>query len=131
MYEEILPFLAIGISVSGLLLQYFKVVGDMKSQFFALDSRVAKLETKTELFWNAVGAGVTSMLKHPHEGELDGLLDKFRDNSLNLGEARMLKSMLMKQASDRSAEYIAVILVLARLEQVIFDLVEKESKSSR
>lgn len=81
-----------------------------------LATDVARLQTQTELFWNAMGSKAASILHSPHTPELDILLERWNDHTLTLADAGKLISML-KSIEDSNESHgtklAAVMLLLA------------------
>lgn len=120
----------------GLLLQYFMVILKMKEDFAKdiseIRSRMTALETKTELFWRCIENKVVDMLKsYPTNIDKDVLLDKFVSKEITLDEVIILKTILEGELKLAEKEKFGYVLILGRLEQVIYDLRnEKHDKDS-
>jgi len=103
MNASILAIASLIVSIVGLLLQYFLVIA-------ALRERVMALETKVEVFWNALSQQVPKMLHLDSTPSRDELLEKLTTGLLEKGEALELKRMLEEDpppaGSDRMLPYI-------------------------
>jgi hypothetical protein len=123
--EKYYPAIAIGISILGWLVAYFKwLVG--------IQDRLARLETKTELFWKCVEGNMVALLKtYPTCIEKDVLLDKMQNDQLTKDEAFTLRTILSEEMKRDREKAIAYILLIARLEQKIYDLTCEEKKGMR
>ena len=120
--SEFLPILALIVSVVGL------VVGLTYQRFGVITGiveRLAKVETKVDLFWSAIEGRVTEILKSPTHLEKDELLDKLVSKEINLQGAQRLRTILNEELKNRkridNGKRLAYALMLGRLEQVIFD----------
>lgn len=117
---EYLPIAAIVISIGGILFQYFGVI-------VGIQERIARLETKTELFWKCVEGNVLNILKsYPSNIGKDVLIDKMIHSELTLGEAQTLRMILKEEIKGTANLDWAYTLALGRLEQVIFELMRKK-----
>ena len=98
---ELISSAAVAISLLGVIWQYFggilairkdmalattsnleahaKIEREMRDLITAQGLQLAKAETKMELFWNAIGASVKSLIKQPIHFEKDELMDKLMD----------------------------------------------------
>ena len=107
----------------GLLLQYFTIILKIKEEMGGINVKVSTLETKMELFWRCMENKVVDMIKtFPTNIKKDVLLDKLLTRDLILEEAMILKTILEGELKTVEKNAIGYILVLSRLEQVIFDL---------
>ncbi len=113
--STVISLIAIGLTVIGFIFQYFGFIS-------RLMERVTKLETKIELFWGVVQKQMIDIMHSPHTPELDLLLDELQDNCLNLEKAHKLKDLLSQQMTLDNGKKMAVIFLLARVEQIIFKL---------
>jgi uracil phosphoribosyltransferase len=94
-----------------------------------LSNRLTAVETKTALFWNAIGGVVTDMIKRPTHLLMDGLLDKFPN--LDIFEIRLLRQELTRQRDKlvRNKEFEKALLYalkLAEVDQLAVDLGEHD-----
>jgi hypothetical protein len=87
-----------------------------------IPERLTKLETKTDLFWKVVEQSVGSMLKSPTHTDKDVLLDKLAERSLTINDAERLRAILRDEIQTDKERAIAYILILSRLEQIIYEL---------
>lgn len=81
-----------------------------------LATDVARLQTQTELFWNAMGSKAASILHSPHTPELDVLLDKWNAHRLTLADAETLVAMLQEIEAihePHGTKLASVMLLLA------------------
>lgn len=108
--------IAITLTVLGLLSQHFLVLSKMKE-------RLSALETKIELFWKVVEKKMVDSLKQPTHQRKDSLIDKLKGGGLVLEEAVELRDILDGESEcHNGCPNVAYILVLARLEALIYDL---------
>lgn len=115
-----LPIFAIGVSIIGLLFQHFFCIAKIQE-------RLAALETKTDLFWKGVEHMVIPMLKSfPTDIGKDVLLDKMLHNELTLADAQTLRLILTEEFTGNGDKSLIYILALGRLEQIIFDKLERK-----
>ncbi len=125
--KYILPVISMLFTILGAVWGYFKFILDMQQ-------RLTRLETKTELTWNAIGESVKIMLKHPHETEKDDLLDKLTgsSNSMNLNDLTRLKTILSSEMISVAVEKNPIVLfyslALARIDTLLFEKSRVESK---
>jgi hypothetical protein len=128
---EYLPIVAIVVSVLGLLITYFGFVQKQNdrndravAQAVTQGERITKIETKVDLFWKVVETSVGSLLKSPTHTEKDVLLDKLAHRELDMPEAERLRGILTDEMQLRGREngVIAYALIIARLEQIIYEL---------
>jgi hypothetical protein len=101
-------------------------VRGLAAQVTALDSRASVLEAKLDVFWRNVAFDVSKILHSPHPGweELDGLLEKFRDQAISPAEQAELEDHLRAIVDGRwtagqvaRADQVAASLLLRALEQ--------------
>lgn len=90
----------------------------------ALLARIVALETKVDVFWQAVQADMIKLLHHPYpeRAELDRLLDRLQDKTITDGERTRLRELLtaIRDASPASpppfridpAEQVAAVFLL-------------------
>lgn len=140
--KDFLPIIAIFVSITGLLYQYFGVIlkiredmgkdkESISKDIGEIKSKISSLETKTELFWRCIEGKVVDMLKtYPTNIDKDVLLDKFKENSLTIEEAERLRTALNCEIQNTQDKQLAYILALARLEQIIYDLRNKIDKAN-
>ena len=112
---------AIIIAVLGLSWQYFQVIGGIKE-------RMARLETKMEVFWKVIEKNVAAILKAPTHVDFDALLDKMVAGSLTLEEAYKLQDALNSNPHSDKTKMLASALMLGRVSQIIIDLEYKCKK---
>ena len=107
----------------GMLLQYFTVILKIKEEMGGINIKVSTLETKTELFWRCIENRVVDMIKtFPTNIKKDVLLDKLKSKEIILEEAAVLKTILEGELKTAEKDALSYILVLSRLEQIIFEL---------
>jgi hypothetical protein len=135
--EDIKTFLAILsmlISIIGLLYLHFGVIMKLKDDIAKVkedstrdlietNSKLDKMCVKTDLFWQIIEGKVVNVLKSfPTDLGKDILLDKLIEKSLTLPEAEKLRTTLDGEMQLTKDNLFAYVLVLARLEQLIYDL---------
>lgn len=125
---EYLPIAGIAISIIGLLITYFGFVQRQSEMTRLQNERIAKIETKVDLFWKAVEINVGQLLKSPTHIEKDMLLDKLAHRELTMPEAETLRSILTDEMQLRGRDngIIAYALIIGRLEGILFDLRSKK-----
>lgn len=122
------------LSVLGILYEEFKSKVSLEKRIATLEAkpstdqvlveRVAKMEVKMDLFWNAIGQYTTKMLKHPVTPRLDGLLDKLQDKSITLREMEELKGLLeceMQKVKKTDGKMLAIAMTIARIDGLVVD----------
>ena len=123
MDSQSLSIFAIVLSVCGLAFQQFGVLSKMKE-------RITSLETKIDLFWKAIENNVVTLLKtYPTNITKDVLLDKLTNDELTLEDAQLLRTILLGEMATAAEKKLAYVLIVARLEQKIFDLKNNNKKS--
>jgi len=132
--KTLLAILSMLISIIGLLYLHFgvimklkddiaKVKDDNSKDLIEVNSKLDKMCVKTDLFWQIIEGKVVDVLKSfPTYLEKDILLDKLSDKSLTLSEAERLRTTLDGEMKLTKDNQFAYILILARLEQLIYDL---------
>jgi hypothetical protein len=132
--KTLLAILSMLISIIGLLYLHFgvimklkddiaKVKDDNTKDLIEVNSKLDKMCVKTDLFWQIIEGKVVDVLKSfPTYLEKDILLDKLSDKSLTLSEAERLRTTLDGEMKLTKDNQFAYILILARLEQLIYDL---------
>jgi hypothetical protein len=125
---EYLPFVSIGISLLGLIATYVKLSNDGEQRSRLQSERIAKIETKVDLFWRVVETNVGQLLKSPDHYLKDLLIDKMARRELTLPEAEQLRSILTDemQLMGRQNGVVAYTLILGRIEQLLYDLRAKK-----
>jgi hypothetical protein len=119
-----LPIIAILVSILSIIIQYFVLMTKVYE-------RLAKLETKTELFWKCVEGGIVKMLKsYPTNICKDVLLDKMLHDELTLEDAQTLRTILKEEMNLDKEKALVYVLALGRIEQVIYSLQGKKEKKS-
>jgi hypothetical protein len=132
--KVVLPFIiTITAMIIGFVYQHFGVIMKLKEDnsktLLDLSTRITTVETKIELFWRCVEGKMVEILKsYPTNLLKDVLLDKFREKSLNLGEAEQLRTILDCELVNSSGKKFAYIMILGRLEQVIYNLRGNENE---
>ena len=123
MEDKYLSIGAICLTVVGLLFQHFAVLAGIKE-------RITALETKMDLFWKAIESNVVQMLKtYPTNIRKDILLDKLSSAELNLDETYELRTIITGEMQTSKNERIAYVLLLASIEQRIYDYKTNNKKS--
>ena len=130
---EALPFIAIAISIGGFIITYFGFIKGQIASAVAQEHRLTKIETKLDLFWGTVEKNVGQLLKSPTHAEKDVLLDKLAHRELNIPEAETLRGILTDemQLKGRENGVIAYALIIARLEQILYELRESGNEHRR
>jgi len=132
--KVVLPFIiTITAMIIGFVYQHFGVIMKLKEDnsktLLDLSTRITTVETKIELFWRCVEGKMVEILKsYPTNLLKDVLLDKFKEKSLNLGEAEQLRTILDCELVNASEKKFAYIMILGRLEQVIYNLKGNENE---
>jgi len=132
--KVVLPFIiTITAMIIGFVYQHFGVIMKLKEDnsktLLDLSTRITTVETKIELFWRCVEGKMVEILKsYPTNLLKDVLLDKFKEKSLNLGEAEQLRTILDCELVNSSEKKFAYIMILGRLEQVIYNLKGNENE---
>ena len=86
-------------------------------------SRLTNLEVKTDLFWRCIENKVVNTLKSfPTHLDKDILLDKLLERVLTIQEAETLRTILDCEMKNNVEQSFAYVLILARVEQIIYDL---------
>ena len=98
-----------------------KRLDDFSRRFDDWGERIKALEVKMELFWDAVSSNVITMLKHPTSERRDELLDRLGDKSITLAEMEELKRLLTCDVKLKSRESLAAAVVVARINQKLYD----------
>lgn len=99
-------------------------IGDKLSNFEnQMVARLVTLETKTALFWKVVEEGVIDMIKQPIHFEKDNLLDNFANLSGEdlLKLKFMLQDELVELRKKKDPKTVAYVLMLARIDQRLFE----------
>jgi hypothetical protein len=149
-YGVYIGVLALIISILGLAWQYFgwilsirkdmgKMAVDCRTEIGAefkeidtkllgYESRLARVEVKMELFWNAVGDVIKNMIKQPTHFRKDELMDKLldkRETDISNTELSELKSILHSELPElkirKSEKSLAYALALAYIDQILYD----------
>lgn len=147
----LISIVAVAISFLGVLWQYFggilsvkkdinlletvnleahsKIEREMREVIMLQGLQIAKMETKMELFWGAVGTSVKSLIKQPIHFEKDELMDKLIDHPelITPDEIYRLKEILndelIELQNTKNNSSIAYSLALAYADQVLLDKV--------
>lgn len=92
--------------------------------------RLCVLETKNELFWKSVEDTVITTLHHPNQFAKDSLLEKFQAKNITKEEINELKEMLVEDVTTKknNAEAKAASILLARIQEVLFDCSRNKNK---
>jgi Flp pilus assembly protein TadB len=122
--QEYISIVALVISAGGLLFTYFGWIQKQNDRAIAQNERMTKLETKVDLFWKVVETNVGQLLKSPTHALKDTLLDKLAHRELSIEEAELLRGILTDemQLQGRNNGVVAYALIIARLEQILFEL---------
>jgi hypothetical protein len=72
----------------------------------ALTERLAKLETKVDVFWRGVSFDAARLLHSPHPefARRDELLERFQAQNLTAAEARELATMMSAVLEERKSD---------------------------
>jgi hypothetical protein len=120
--SDYISIIAVVLTLVGFLIQHFAVLGGMKE-------RIAALETKMEIFWQAVGANVAQMLKsYPTNIRKDILLEKLSTKEITLDESYELKTILKGEMQLADRERIGYVLLIAGIDVVIYELKQSKRK---
>jgi dsDNA-specific endonuclease/ATPase MutS2 len=97
---------------------------DLDDKAVIISDRLARLETKIELFWNAMTDNAINALHHPMETRSDQLLDKLKQRSITLSEMQELKELLCsriesKTAKNKDGEVFWAAFMIARLDTLL------------
>jgi len=94
-------------------------------------TRLTRMETKMELFWNAVGGAMSSLIKQPIHFRKDQLMDKLIPENLpHLPEATVeelieLKTILQDELvtlrETKENKSLAYALAIAYIDQILYD----------
>lgn len=144
----IISIVGITVTVIGLMLNYFKFLGDMRKDIdIKIDcidkkhndtcekilkqadvngNRLTAIEIKTDLFWKSIENEVIRTLIHPNCERRDTLLIKFKHDDISTEELRELSKDLITVTTDtsvnrKSTESMAATLLLGRIAQILFD----------
>ncbi len=92
--------------------------------FFArmrgVETRVAQLETKVDLFWKSVADRAASLLHSPHTPVLDRLLERYQRQEISTDELQRLIVMLRDIEVDATIDSglrFAASVMLSAIEQ--------------
>lgn len=123
---------------------YFGVILSMRKEFDStiaeINNRLVRMETKMELFWNAVVASVSSLIKQPIHFRKDELMDKLIPENLpHLPEntveellelKHILKDELVTLRELKDPKSLAYGLAIAYIDQILYDkgLIKGECK---
>lgn len=88
-----------------------------------LSISIADIRVKVDLTWKCIEGKVIDLLKtFPTQLDKDILLDKMKEISLSLEDAERLRTLLDCELINAKDNKFIYILILARLEQIIYDL---------
>ena len=102
-------------------------VKEIKEGLGRVINRLTIMETKMEFFWKMVQTDLPLILKQPIHKEKDDLLDEFMNGNITEDHSIKLKSILkteldeLKYNGNKDPKILAYILVLARLEQNMYE----------
>ena len=129
--SQYLSIAAIVISLLGILLAYFKWIASVRKEIsdlaLSLEGRLARVETKTELFWNSVGPALLNLIKQPIHLRKDELLDRLFEKKEVLSDDELieLRTMLKIEMPDllekKQDKSLAYALAMAYIDQVLYD----------
>jgi hypothetical protein len=108
---------------------------DINKSSEALNSRVAVLETKIDLFWAGLMKDAATILHHPDPvyAERDGLLEKLLAGEITLNELTRLREMLkpvvgtLHTDSENTGEALAASILLRLIETQSLDTQDTSS----
>jgi len=78
-----------------------KETGELREKTDKTSSQVIELNTKMELFWEAVAQKVTGMLHSPHASRRDELIKKLASKTMTVHEACELEALLDVSAREK------------------------------
>jgi hypothetical protein len=94
-------------------------------------TRLTRMETKMELFWNAIGTSMANLIKQPTHFRKDELMDKLIPKNLpHLPESNIdelvelkliLKDELITLQEIKDPKSIAYSLAIAYIDQILYD----------
>lgn len=98
--RDIISLVSAVISFIGFVYVYFKGVVESRE-------RLARLETKVEVFWKSVALDAAKILHtpHPENARRDDLLEKFTDGSITREELEELIRTLNKIVEEKHREF--------------------------
>lgn len=151
--STIIAIVAVSISAVGMLWTYFGGILSIKKELseavekirtehtnsnksfsniiLEQSNRITKIETKMELFWNAVGGVMSSLIKQPIHFKKDQLMDKLIPENLphlpetTIEELFELKTILndelvtLRETKDNKS--LAYALAIAYIDQILYD----------
>ena len=91
----------------------FKEIEDIKEYLGELKDRMAKMETKVEIFWDTMRMKLTEMVKAPTHVRMDELLDKFAAKTASPDDLIELKEQLLQREQEISDNAQKLILTFA------------------
>lgn len=98
-----------------------------------LADRLARLETKTDLFWKVVEEKVVDMIRSPTHYFKDLLLSKLQDGTIEEEEAKELRAILdtdFKEEVNNSPKCLAYVLVMARINTILYEFEFSKGKNN-
>lgn len=116
---------AIIVALTALVTLFWKHLGPdarTRNGQVVLAERLARIETKLDLFWKVVEQNIPRLLKRPTHKRMDDLLDKMSMGGLNgdHSEAKELILLLEEDLKQQdSTRVLATTLILARLHQLV------------
>ena len=115
----IIAIIAVVLTILGLASQHFLVISGIKE-------RLSALETKIGLFWKVVERKMADSLKEPTHARKDLLIDLLKNGTITITEAEELRDIIDQETEcGNGCPDVAHVLVLARLEALIYDLKRK------
>lgn len=94
-------------------------------------NKITRIETQTELFWNAVGTSISNLIKQPVHFRKDELMDKLIPANMphlpestveELVELRyILKDELITLQEVKDPKSLAYSLAIAYIDQILYD----------
>jgi hypothetical protein len=94
-------------------------------------NRLTRMETKMELFWNAVGTSMSKLIKQPTHFRKDELMDRLvAENRSHLPESTIdelvelkliLKNELVELQEAKDPKSLAYSLAIAYIDQILYD----------
>jgi hypothetical protein len=101
--DLLLPIISVLIALSSLLII---VTRNKNKDIETIADRLARLETKVDVFWKDVSFDAARVLHSPHPefARRDELLEKFMSAQLNINEAMELEAMLNEVLSKHDVE---------------------------
>ena len=133
--ETMISATAISISVLGLVFQYFAWILSIRKDMAKISERLARQESKVELFWTAASSAISNMIKQPIHHRKDELMDKLTEDMQKkrvIGQEEMeeLRKTLLTEMQElerqKDPKSLAYALALAYISQRMLEDKEVE-----